>query len=126
MQTHIREYLLAIGLVLGCVTAPAHAQRPSPSSPPKTLLSFLKNPQILPHNDARSAKRRPASQATASPKNAQPAEATNTKAAEKEHPQTTENDPIAADQAARPLALRTSPETKSASSTPTATTASTN
>ena len=45
MQFRTREYALAVGLVLGCLNAPALAQLPPPPPPPATLWSFLGIPQ---------------------------------------------------------------------------------
>jgi hypothetical protein len=123
---HMREYLLAIGLVLGCVSAPALAQPPSPSSPPKTLWSFLGIPQISLDNDAPAVKRQPALKATANWKKVQPGEAMSTKSADDEHAQTHRNETTADDHTARPLAPHASSDSESAAAATTASASATN
>jgi hypothetical protein len=78
MQFRTREYVVAIGVVLGAMSAPAVAQLPPPPPPPATLWSFLGIPQgYRSFRDGRSnrngnrpgAERKPPLKAIADPKN---------------------------------------------------------
>jgi hypothetical protein len=79
MQFRTRKCALAVGLALGCMNLPVHAQLPPPPPPPATLWSFLGIPQgYRAFRDGMNARgnrpgleRKPPLKAIADPKNLQ-------------------------------------------------------